>query len=284
MEAAEVLGGDGRLLIRDGLRDEHPGVRFASCIAIGRLKDQSALAQVRPLVNDPDQSVRVGAYFALERLGDRSYRRAWAEALTRNPDVSVRRNAALAFGQLGDKGAAPLLQGVVAGDEDDGVRLQALEALALLGDRQAAARFRHDAYGGVGYRQVFALLTLGRIPGEDALPTLRTRLAGAPYLEARLAAARALGMKGHGDGFDLAVAALNWNQPQQGLPDDAPETQVMRVRSMAAMALGEIGDRRALYPLRNRMETPDDPRVQLAAATAMLMVLQEPGVVPAAAN
>ena len=49
-----------------------------------------------------------------------------------------------------------------------------------------------------------------------------------------------------------------------------------RVRSMAALALGDIGDRRALKALTKRMQTPDDPRVQLAAATAILMILNGP--------
>jgi HEAT repeat protein len=47
----------------------------------------------------------------------------------------------------------------------------------------------------------------------------------------------------------------------------------MRVRSMAALALGEIGDRRALGRLNQQMERSGDPRVQVAAVTAILRIL-----------
>jgi HEAT repeat protein len=49
----------------------------------------------------------------------------------------------------------------------------------------------------------------------------------------------------------------------------------MRVRTMAAFTLGEIGDRRALGVLQQRMENHDDARVQLAAAKAILMILNK---------
>jgi HEAT repeat protein len=51
--------------------------------------------------------------------------------------------------------------------------------------------------------------------------------------------------------------------------------QVMRVRSMAALALGDIGRRAALGPVQRAMEGDDDPRVQLAAATAILKILND---------
>jgi HEAT repeat protein len=108
---------------------------------------------------------------------------------------------------------------------------------------------------------------------DQARSALRTRLRYAPYPEARLAAARALGMHGLTEGYDLALESLTWNQPARDLPDDPPEVQVMRVRSMAALALGNIGQRAALEPLKKVMEEDDDPRVQLAASTAILMIL-----------
>jgi len=199
----------------------------------------------------------------------------WRDALVRNEDPVVRRNAALALGRLHNKDVIPLLNKVMADDDDDGVRIQALEALAFLGEPYAINRFIHDAYGGIGFKQPFALLTLGHVTGEQALGALRTRLEGAPYLEAKLAAARGLGMHGYHDGYELALKSLTWNKPKEGLRDDPPATQIMRVRSMAAMALGDIGKREALGPLYHRMETDTDPRVQLAAATAVLMILDK---------
>lgn len=283
MEAAsEVLGDEARLLIREGLDDEHPGVRFAACMALGELKDTGAMADVRPLVEDPDPSVRVGAYFALEQMGDPSYRESWRDLLRWHEDPAVRRNAAMALGRLDNKSVMPLLRGVANSDRDEGVILQAMEGLALLGDRTAIATFIRDAYGGIGFRQPFALLTLGRVNNAEAPVVLRARLENAPYLEARLAAARGLALQGYAEGYDVAVAALDWDDANPDLPDDPPATQIMRVRSMAAMALGDIGDRRALGPLKTCMETMQDPRVQLAAATAILKILNSTPLGPIA--
>jgi HEAT repeat protein len=274
MEAAgRVLGEKGRLRLREGLKDQHPGVRFAACMALGKLRDDGAATAVKALVADKDPSVRVGAYFALDQIGDGSYRREWIRLLRSPQSPEVRRNAVLALGQLKNKDAAPLLRASSTTDPDDGVRTQALEGLALLGERDAINRFTFEAFGGVGFKQAFAILTLGQVSDDRVLPALRSRLANSPYVEARLAAARGLGSHGFADGFKLALASLDWNEPNLALPDDPPETQIMRVRSMAAMALGEIGDQRALVRLKKVMENPDDPRVQLAAATAILMIL-----------
>ena len=169
-----------------------------------------------------------------------------------------------------------MLRTAAGSDGDDGVRLQALEALALLGDRDAINRFIYEAYGGVGFRQPFALLTLGRVADPGVVSVLRSRLRNAPHLTSRLLAARGLAMRGYDQGYELALKSLNWNRPHETLPDDPPANQIMRVRSMAALVLGEIGDRRALGWLKARMQEPDDPRVQLAAATAILMTLNKP--------
>jgi HEAT repeat protein len=274
MEAAgEVLGVQAAQVIREGLRDEHPGVRFAACMALGATSDRASADAVRPLVNDPDMNVRVGAYYALERMGDFGYRQTWADVMRKDKDSAVRRNAVMAMGLLGNAKALPLLKRVAADDSDDGVRLQAVEAMAILGDADAEARFIRDAFGGMGYRQPFALLVLGRAKGPEVIGILSSRLAHAPYLEARLAAARGLAMHGGHDGYDLARASLSWNSPKQDLPDDPEENQIMRVRTMAAMALGEMHDRRALGSLSACMESADDPRIQLATARAILNIL-----------
>lgn len=262
------------LLIREALSDSHHAVRFAACMSLGELRDRDAMPMLRTLAKDPDANVRVAAYFALERLGDSSYRRAWVDALHRHQDATVRRNAALALGRLEDPKAIAVLDRMSREDDDEGVRLQALEAMALLGDPHAISRFVHDAHGGLGYKQPFALLTLGRVKSEEGRGTLRMRLRNSPYLEARLAAARGLGMQNEDAGYDLAIRSLTWNSPARDLPDDPPDNQIARVRSMAALALGDIGRREALGPLSQLMQGSQAPAVQLAAATAILKILR----------
>ncbi|MHC4445385.1 MAG: HEAT repeat domain-containing protein [Planctomycetota bacterium] len=280
---AEVSFSDAGLLIREALRDEHPGVRFAACMALGRIQNTGSISAIRKLVNDSDTSVRIGAYYALERMGDASYRFRWIEMLANHADEAVRRNAAFALGQLDDKDVVPLLHKTAGKDEDEGVRMQALEAMVCLGDSNAIDRFLIYAYGGAGYKQLFALQALARLAGhckdrahrERLENAFLNRLRHAEYLESKLASADGLGRLGYRHGYSLALQSLNWNKPQINLTGDPAENQVMRVRSMAARALGEIGDRRALDRLKKRMQTPDDPRVQLAAATAIIKILRK---------
>jgi HEAT repeat protein len=271
--AGEVIGMPAAPIIRECLGDQHAGVRFAACMALGRIRDREALDPIRRLASDADPNVRVGVYYALERLGDRGYRRAWVDLMQDNGDANVRRNAVLALGMLADARTKALLVRTASEDQDDGVRLQALEAMAMLGDSEAEGRFVRDAFGGLGYRQPFALLALGRFKDSQTISVLRSRLAYAPYLEAKLAAARGLAMQGFLDGYSLAVQSLSWNQPDARIPDDPPMNQVMRVRSMAAMALGDMGDRKALGALHRCMETTNDPRIQVAAARSILLIL-----------
>lgn len=280
MEAAGlVLGSNARMWLRDGLDDEHPAVRFAACMAMGKLEDPGDPSVVAPLCHDEDPNVRIGAYFVMERTGNYRYRVAWRDLLTHHPDPRIRRNAALALGHLEDPAVKPLLRRAASMDADEGVKVQALEGLALLNDRDAIGQFLYQSFGGPGFKQPFALLTLGRTADPRAVPALRRGLDSAPYLEARLAAARSLALQGHAqEGLDKALDALDWSDADPKLVDDPPDNQIMRIRTMAAMALGQIGDRKALPGLIRRMEDPSDPRVQLAAATAILMILdRSPG-------
>lgn len=273
--AAEVLGPDAFSMLRAGLDDDHAGVRFAAAMALGDLRDEGARDDLQALVNDPNINVRIAAFYALERIGGPLYRTEWARLLRQSEDVTVRRNAVMALGRLMDRSTMPLLRKVTVMDDDESVRMQAFEALALLGDREVISHFMFQAYGGQDYKQPFAIQTLGKINDEEVIKVLRARLEGAPYMEARLAAARGLGAHGYADGYDLALRSLNWNEPDPSLPDDSPADQVMRVQSMAAAALGKIGDPAALNPLHDLMENSGDPRIQLSAATAILEIINK---------
>ncbi|MBN1488906.1 MAG: HEAT repeat domain-containing protein [Phycisphaerae bacterium] len=258
---------------REAINDEHPGVRFAACIALGTIRHEPSETLLRVCLADPDANVRVAAMFALRRLGDPGFVDEFGQIVRAHPDARVRRNAVLVLGRLEEPGAIALLRRAYE-DDDESVRLQALESMALLGDKRAVEQILFYAGGGFGDRQAFALITLGRAHNTRAVDTLRYALEKAPYLESKLAAARALGEMGYNDGYKLALQSVEWNEPAQNLPDDPPENQIMRIRTQAAFALGAIGEPGALTALRKQMETPGDPRVQLAAAAAILDITQ----------
>jgi len=275
IEALEQIEGErAAVWFREAIRDEHPGVRFAACMALGEIRHKPSEAAVRACLNDPDPNVRVAAMFALRRLGDPGFVREFGEIVRTHPDANVRRNAVLALGRLGEPGALALLK-KARDDKDDSVQLQALEAMALLGDKHAIQQLIYYANGGLGDRQAFALGTLGRTKDPRCMDILRYSLRQATHLESRLAAARSLGLMGSDEGFALALASLNWNSPNPKLTDDPPANQIMRIRTMAAFALGAIAKPDALERLRQHMEDPSDPRLQVAAATAILQITRK---------
>ena len=262
--------------VRVGLSDEHPAVRFAACMALGTLQDEGSRDSITRLLQDPDDSVKVAAIFALHRLGDISHTARLASFLRDHPEPAVRRNAALVLGRLGEPGAIPLLAGVV-GCKDDALHAQALEALVLLGNKQAMQQMTFVANSGNGPEEVFALNALAMTGDKGLIKTFEYKLAEGSFLETRLAAARGLGELGSTEGLKVALEGIRFNRPTPGLENDPPENQLMRVRQLAAAALGAIGDPAALVPLAERLEDNSDPRVQVACARAILRVIDRVG-------
>ncbi len=258
--------------IRLALHDDHPAVRFAACAAIGRLRDTVAEPAVRACLEDGDHSVRVAALFALHRLGDMTRTGRIAGYLLDDKEPTVRRNAALLLGLLGEAGAVKVLAKAMK-DTDPGVRHHALEAMARLGNEEARQELSFMANAGVGSEEVFALNALAATRNPLCQDMFLYKLGSAAHLETKLAAARGLGRLGSDDGFNVALAALHVNRARTGDPDDPPEARVLRVKQLAAAALGTIKKVDALPALKNMLDGEPDPRVQVSAARAILEIL-----------
>jgi HEAT repeat protein len=259
--------------IRLALDDPEPGVQFAAILALGKLEDEHARRHIVKFVDDPDASLRVAAYFALHRLGDTSYTALLPELLLEHDEPAVRRNAAFVLGLLGEPGAVKLLAKAMD-DEDESVGRQALESMAKLGNQEAINHLTYWANSGEGAIRVRSLNVLAGLVRPSLKGTFLYKLQQGEYLEVRLVAARGLGLLGDNVGFKLALRSLDFDRPQTDVRDDPPRDQIMRVRQLAARALGAIGDRRALRPLRDQLNGSDDPRVQLAAADAILEIVE----------
>src|SRR5437764_91616 len=66
----DTLGEQAADSILKGLDDTDPLVRFASAMAAGKLRLRAAYARLEQLAGEPDMNVKIGARFALHRLGD----------------------------------------------------------------------------------------------------------------------------------------------------------------------------------------------------------------------
>lgn len=277
IEAMQSAGmADGLPWIRAGLLDDHPAVRFAACVALGRMKDDTARVALRQRVEDEDPNVRAAAIFALHMLGDRQYSSQLSYYLLEHENPLVRRNAAFLLGFTEDEGAVPLLARAMK-DRDIGVQNNALEAMSRLGNAEARQQLVLMVNAGVGADEVFAISALADTHERKYADLYVFKLADleTPHLETCLAAARALGFIDRDEGYQLAVHALRYTT--NNVPDDTDsvEGKILRTRQLAASALGAIGQPGALPALEDMLEYEKDARYQVVAAQAILDILQK---------
>jgi HEAT repeat protein len=263
--------------IEHALSDPYRGVRFAACMALAHLRDPQTQALLQSQLKDENTAVRAAAIFALTRLGDPSHTKELAGLLLYSSDQEVRRNTALIFAELGDPKAMPVLRRALH-DNDIAVRWHVHEAMARLGDKEAMEQLIMFAHSGYGDERLIGILALGRIGDRQANSCLQDMVRRDNPLEVKLAALRALGQIGNPVGQDIARKALTWTpeKPGKEMPYEPQDIRQIRVRSMAALALAEVGKPDVLPDLLERMRR-DDPRVGAAAAAAILRIAARTG-------
>lgn len=273
VEAMQEVGGEKmRPWIRKAVLDDSPAVRFAATMALGALRDRLARDAVGKLANAGPASDRIAAIYYSHQLGDKSRTHQLAQYLLENGDPATRRHAAFVLGRLGEPGAIKLLARAMK-DADPGVRANAVESMAMLGSTEAESTLAGDCFSGAGAQETMGVLALGGLAKKKHRGVFVDRLAKAEHIETRLAAARALGKIGDRSGYDLALKSLDF-EPKDDKDDQDPAwNRRIRVREMAALALGDIADRRAVPKLSAMLESADDPRLQIAAAKAILQIL-----------
>ena len=146
--------------------------------------------------------------------------------------------------------------------------------MARLGSAEAKRELVFMTNSGVGSEEVFAIQALAATRDPVYLDTFRSKLETALHLETRLAAAHGLAVLDSDEGFAVAMSALRADRPARDDPDDPPDGQVLRVRQLAAVALGAAGREEALPALARLLEYRDDPRLQVSAARAILEILE----------
>lgn len=271
----QVAPQDGLPSFRKAVLSESPLVRFAGCVALGRVRDRKSL---EPLVhvwkNDGDERVRLAAAFAAYRCGQRQGAALLTETVLDHADENLRCDAAYLLGLLDEPRAKRWLEAAAREPDNEAssrVMVHIYTALAMLGDDEAVQRLIEYAQGSLDVRTI-ALQSLVELKDPAARDALVYRMGRVEsYLEPRLIAARGLGHLGDPRGFDLAYDATTFKSDN---PDD-PHAE-MRVRSLAALALGAIGDARAL-PALKQLAQSDDERIQVAACFAICRIMRPQG-------
>ena len=250
----DSVGANAGDAIVSGLYDDAAVVRFAATMASGELKLEAARKPLLALVDDVDASVRVGARFALHRLGDVS-RSHDLEISAKDPLPRTRGDTALALGLIGEPSAVNVLIPMLA-DPNPAVRLQVAEALWRLGREDGLERLVSYSISGHADEQMIALLALAAPRDRRVLGHITGNLVN-DYEEVALVAARAAGMLGSDAGYGVALNGYKSKDPRQ--------------RMLAALAFGAIGRTDAQDELAQLLKDPDHD-VRLAAATALLQM------------
>lgn len=253
----DAMGPAAAGTIMQYLNDPSGVVRFAATLAVGELRVQQAKPQLLVLSDDRDASVRVGAKFALHRIGDTRQSHD-LERTSRDPLPRTRGDTALVLGLLGEPSATKVLF-PMSRDPNAAVRLQANEALWRLGNEQGLNQLVSSTVSKYPDDQMIALLGLAAPKDRRVLGHLEGSLVS-EYDEVSLVAARACGLVGSDSGYAIAAKGAASSDPRQ--------------RMLAAMAFGAIGRSDAQPTLANLLKDPDAD-VRVAAATALLQLHQQ---------
>lgn len=256
---ASVRTNDPQLLARASaaLKDKNSFIRFAGAMAVGDAKIRSLYREVFALRNDNDPNVQVAVRYAMHRLGDKRLS-SELSSFTKHPSKGVRANTAMVLGRIGEPTAVRILRPML-NDPEPAVFLTAAESLWRLGNEQGLEMLVSGTVSKYPDDQMLCVIALAQPKDSRVKENLIGKLVldqdGDGYLEVQLAAARALGMIGSDAGFGIARGAAMRPDP--------------RHRTLAALALGEIGRPDCQATLAYLMNAPEE-EVKVAAATGVL--------------
>ena len=267
IEAAEPLSDRLPALVKLGLEDDDPVVRFAALVVIGRQRMTDLRGSLRRHLADGSDSVKAAAMYALTRCGEAVDLTPLAGMLA-SGSATTRGNAAMVLGRLGDRSAAPLLKEMARVPMRRApaalaavVRLQFAEAVLRLGDESELDAVRAGAYSQFDEVRVLAVKIMGQARDGAMLPAFVKLMDEKEPIEVRLAAAEALARLGRSDGRATVLAGM------------ASERATVRAQAaLVAWRLPTEASARAAIDLLD----DENSAVRLAAAAAILRFGRNP--------
>ncbi len=187
------------------------------------------------------------------------------------------------LGRMGDDSAMPAIRRVFDNDDIERVRLQAAEALVLLGDEKVLPRLQLWQYSRNWQERIFAVELMSQVRDKELFVADLLGALGDRNQLVQLQAARSLGRLGQEDGFEQAMRYLHPTAGDRraiakemgvGMSDRQLAERIVQIRSLAALALGEIGNWDAAAALGKAVDDRD-PQIALAAAHASLRLVQK---------
>lgn len=254
------------------LDEEDANLVVAACRALAQLKAEAAIERLRPLESHPRRDVALAAIEALEQIGAMP---AVDAALARLKLGDVRMDRLASIVRLGDERAVPaLLAALEAGHEDHVVGTVA-RALGELGDRRAV----EPLLGVMRYRRLVSedvVRALGKLGDRRAVEPLRAVLQRTDLQSRQVltidAALLCLGEPDLTEQFvdDLRrttdyhqtaqiLEVLGRSGGKEAVALIAPYLDDAQLHTPATSALVDVGARKALAPLVERLLDADYP-------------------------
>lgn len=216
------------------LQDADASVRVLAVMALAKIGDGRAAEPLVQALKDSDEVVQMTVWTALVDMGKPAVEPLIQALRENNPDVQ--RNAALALGQLEDSAALEALIEALM-DIEHPARSAAAKALGLIRDRQAVEPLTialRDKDVTVRRR---AATALGQIGDPMAIEALTWAISDYDHI-VRHSAVLALHQ----------ILLLQTEQALGRLIQDLRQSNV-KVRASAIVALGSLGDKRAIQSL-----------------------------------
>jgi HEAT repeat protein len=235
-------------------------------LAIGDIEYRFAEKSIRPLLNDPDENIRIAAAYAMNKLGTMDSATS-LEALRKaiaSDDQVVRANAAYLMGKSGDKRARKFLYMVIrTKDSSEKVIFQAVESIAMLGDEHIfTPKLWPMVISTYADDRVMGIRAMGALGTPKAKEVLITKLDD-HILAVRLVAAEQLGRLGDATGEPEVLDVFRKN-----LAAGLNPAQLEHINMLTALAIGQIRTE-SLSRFLPQLLRDQSEFVRLAAAKAV---------------
>ena len=231
---AEMPGEQATEALIAALKQTQGAMRIGLIVALGQRKEQSATRPLRRLTRDKDSATAEAALFSLTEIDPIAAKKSLRRA---NVSQAARERTLLA----------------AANHEILQVRMMSLGGEDLIESANETLEGLLDDDGVTTATRVAAVRTYAELGPQQALPVMRTLLAGSDQTMARAAARTAYVLEGEG----LAAEMANW------LPELPVASRLLVIES-----LSQRGDVTAQPALLEQLNAPE-PEVRAAALAAL---------------
>jgi HEAT repeat protein len=209
-------------------------VRFNAAVAVGDTQYRLGEKSIKPLLNDPDENIRIAAAYALSKFTSFDSFDYLRKAIA-SDDQTIRANAAWLMGKSRDKRARMYLYMVLRSkDSSDKVIFLAAESIAMLGDEYIYQRLWTMLISAYADDRVIGIRAMGALGSTQAKDAIITMLDD-DILNVRLAAAQQLGMLGDKTGEPQVLDVFRNNLTKGMSPEELEHIYVL-----TALAIGQI--------------------------------------------